>query len=135
MRVITPANVALRFTPATRAMRRAVAQARANGVHVGAHPGLPDLLGFGRRVMDVAAGDVRDVLYQVAALDGFAHRLHHVKPHGALYMMALDDAAVARAVAEAVAGCGACRYRLAGSSGAGGRSGIAGGRVRRPPAA
>ena len=119
MRVISSANVACGFHAGDPgAMRRAVAQARANGVHVGAHPGLPDLLGFGRRVMDVAADDVRDyVLYQVAALDGFAHGLHHVKPHGALYMMALDDAAIARAVAEAVASYqeGLPVYTLAGS--------------------
>jgi len=105
MRVISSANVACGFHAGDPgAMRRAVAQARANGVHIGAHPGLPDLLGFGRRVMDVSADDVRDyVLYQVAALDGFAQGLHHVKPHGALYMMALDDRAIARAIAEAVA--------------------------------
>ena len=68
--------------------------------------------------MDVSADDVRDyVLYQVAALDGFAHGLHHVKPHGALYMMALDDAAIARAIAEAVASYqeGLPVYTLAGS--------------------
>jgi UPF0271 protein len=105
MRVISSANVACGFHAGDPgAMRRAVTQARAHGVAIGAHPGLPDLLGFGRRVMDVAADDVRDyVLYQVAALAGFAHELHHVKPHGALYMMALGDAAIARAVAEAVA--------------------------------
>ena len=57
------------------------------------------------------------VLYQVAALDGFAHGLHHVKPHGALYMMALDDAAIARAIVEAVASYqeGLPVYTLAGS--------------------
>ena len=119
MRVISSANVACGFHAGDPgAMRRAVAQARANGVHIGAHPGLPDLLGFGRRVMDVAPDDVRDyVLYQVAALDGFAHGLHHVKPHGALYMMALDDTAIARAIVEAVASYqeGLPVYTLAGS--------------------
>jgi len=119
MRVISSANVACGFHAGDPgAMRRAVASARREGVAVGAHPGLPDLLGFGRRVMDVAPGDVCDyVLYQVAALDGFAHGLHHVKPHGALYMMALEDGAVARAVAEAVASYreGLPVYTLAGS--------------------
>ncbi len=119
MRVISSANVACGFHAGDPgAMRRAVAQARANDVHIGAHPGLPDLLGFGRRVMDVSADDVRDyVLYQVAALDGFAQGLHHVKPHGALYMMALDDPAIARAIAEAVASYqeGLPVYTLAGS--------------------
>jgi UPF0271 protein len=105
MRVISSANVACGFHAGDPgAMRRAVVQARAQDVAIGAHPGLPDLLGFGRRVMDAAADDVRDyVLYQVAALDGFAHGLHHVKPHGALYVMTLGDAAIARAVAEGVA--------------------------------
>jgi UPF0271 protein len=119
MRVISSANVACGFHAGDPgAMRRAVASARREGVAVGAHPGLPDLLGFGRRVMDVAPDDVRDyVLYQVAALDGFARGLHHVKPHGALYMMALDDGAVARAIAEAVASYreGLPVYTLAGS--------------------
>ena len=105
MRVISSANVACGFHAGDPgAMRAAVARAREHGVAIGAHPGLPDLLGFGRRVMNIAAEDVRDyVLYQVAALDGFARGLHHVKPHGALYVMALDDAVVARAIAEAVA--------------------------------
>jgi UPF0271 protein len=119
MRVISSANVACGFHAGDPgSMRRAVAQARAHEVDVGAHPGLPDLLGFGRRAMDVSADDVRDyVLYQVAALDGFAQGLHHVKPHGALYMMALDDAAIARAIAEAVASYqeGLPVYTLAGS--------------------
>jgi UPF0271 protein len=119
MRVISSANVACGFHAGDPgAMRRAVASARANDVAIGAHPGLPDLLGFGRRVIDTAPEDVRDyVLYQVAALDGFARGLHHVKPHGALYMMALDDAAIARAVAEAVASYreGLPVYTLAGS--------------------
>lgn len=119
MRVISSANVACGFHAGDPgAMRRAVASARREGVAVGAHPGLPDLLGFGRRVIDVVPDDVRDyVLYQVAALDGFARGLHHVKPHGALYMMALDDGAVARAIAEAVASYreGLPVYTLAGS--------------------
>ncbi|MGH2947595.1 MAG: LamB/YcsF family protein, partial [Solirubrobacteraceae bacterium] len=82
-----------------------------HGVAVGAHPGLPDLLGFGRRRMDVAPGDAADyVVFQTGALRAFADAarvaVHHVKPHGALYMMALEDAALARAIAEAVGGLG-----------------------------
>jgi UPF0271 protein len=78
------------------------------GVAVGAHPGLPDLLGFGRRRIDLAPSDARDyVLYQLGAFAAFCRAVgvdvHHVKLHGAFYMMALDDAALARAVAEAVA--------------------------------
>jgi UPF0271 protein len=98
MRVISSANVACGFHAGDpSAMRRAVASALDHGVAVGAHPGFPDLLGFGRRHIAAAPDDVHDyVLYQVAALDGFVRaaggRLHHVKPHGALYMQALDDA-------------------------------------------
>jgi UPF0271 protein len=109
MRVITSANVACGFHAGDPGVMRAtVAKAKRHGVSVGAHPGLPDLLGFGRRAMAVAPADVRDyVLYQIGALDALVRAaglsLHHVKPHGALYMMALDDPALARAVAEAVA--------------------------------
>jgi UPF0271 protein len=109
MQTISSANVACGFhagDPAT--MRTAVASAKRHGVAVGAHPGLPDRLGFGRRVMDVSESEARDyVLYQAGALAGFVRAagltLHHVKPHGALYMMALEDRGIARAIAEAVA--------------------------------
>jgi UPF0271 protein len=109
MRVISSANVACGFHAGDPgAMRRAVASARRAGVSIGAHPGFPDLLGFGRRNIDAAPADVRDyVLYQVGALDAFVRaagaQLRHVKPHGALYMMALEDGALARAIVEAVA--------------------------------
>lgn len=106
---ISSANVACGFhagDPTT--MRTAVDTALRNGVAVGAHPGYPDLLGFGRRRLEVAPADVRNyVLYQIGALAAFVSagggRLRHVKPHGALYMATLDDAGVAGAVAEAVA--------------------------------
>jgi len=108
MTVISSANVACGFhagDPAT--MRQAVEHARLHGVAVGAHPGLPDLVGFGRRRMAVSPADAGDyVRYQVGALAAFAHAagmsLHHVKPHGALYMMALEDGPLARAIVEAV---------------------------------
>jgi 5-oxoprolinase (ATP-hydrolysing) subunit A len=109
MQVISSANVACGFHAGDPGvMRETLAKAERHRVAVGAHPGLPDLLGFGRRRMDVSPRDVRDyVLYQIGALSAFAHalglRLHHVKPHGALYVMALDDPVVAAAVAEAVA--------------------------------
>jgi UPF0271 protein len=123
MRVISSANVACGFHAGDPgAMRVAVETAARLGVAVGAHPGLPDRLGFGRRRMDVTAADVADyVLYQTGALRAFATvaglRLHHVKPHGALYMMALDDAPLARAIVEAVARVddGLPVYTLAGS--------------------
>ncbi len=109
MRCISSANVACGFHAGDPTiMRKTVEQARDQGISVGAHPGFPDLLGFGRRTLGADAADVHNyVLYQVGALAAFVAwaglRLHHVKPHGALYMQALDDARIARAVAEAVA--------------------------------
>lgn len=103
---ITSANVACGYhggDPAV--MRRTVRLAREAGVAVGAHPGLPDLAGFGRREMRVSPADVEDmVLYQVGALAAIAAsegmRLQHVKAHGALYNMAAKDAALADAIAR-----------------------------------
>lgn len=91
--------------PAT--MRRSVELARANGTALGAHPGLPDLTGFGRRSLALSPADAADAcLYQYGALRGFADSLGvpvtHVKPHGALYGLTLREPAVADAVAEAV---------------------------------
>ncbi len=88
-------------------MSRTVAMAVEQGVGVGAHPGYPDLLGFGRRNMDCTMAELRDyVIYQVGALQAFCKvhhtQLQHVKPHGALYLTAVEDEAVARAVAEAI---------------------------------
>ena len=78
------------------------------GVAVGAHPSLPDLQGFGRRVINVTPDETYDlVLYQVGALSAFCRALGgglaHVKAHGALYNMAAKDAALAGAIARAVA--------------------------------
>lgn len=108
MRSISSANVACGFhggDPGV--MRRTVRLAAAAGVAVGAHPGLPDLVGFGRREMKIAATDVEDlVAYQIGALDAIARseglRLRHVKAHGALYNMAAKDRALADAIARAV---------------------------------
>lgn len=105
---VTSANIACGFhagDPAT--MRQTVQLAVQKDVAVGAHPGLPDLLGFGRRRMEVSAQDVYDLtLYQVGALDAFARAagaaLRHVKPHGALYNMAARDTMLAQAIADAV---------------------------------
>lgn len=87
-------------------MRRTVRLAREKGVSVGAHPGYPDLAGFGRREMRLSPGEVEDmVLYQVGALAAIAHgegvALRHVKAHGALYNMAVRDGALADAIARA----------------------------------
>jgi UPF0271 protein len=89
-------------------MRQTIALAKDRGVAVGAHPGFPDLVGFGRREMKATPVEVEDfVLYQLSALAGMAGaqgvRLQHVKAHGALYNMACKDRALADAIARAVA--------------------------------
>lgn len=105
---ITSASIACGFHAGDpNVMQTVVAAAIKKGVAIGAHPGLPDLQGFGRREMQVTPKEVYQmVLYQVGALHGFAKaaggRLNHVKAHGALYNMAGRDAALARAIVEAV---------------------------------
>lgn len=89
-------------------MEATVALAKKRGAAVGAHPGFPDLLGFGRRPMQVTPREAGAyVKYQVGALMAFcaSHglKLQHVKPHGALYNMAAKDAELARGIAEAIA--------------------------------
>lgn len=88
-------------------MRKTVKMAKERGVGIGAHPGFPDLVGFGRRLMDVSPSEVRnDVLYQIGSLYAFTRaegiQLQHVKPHGALYNIAAQNEELGRAVAEAV---------------------------------
>jgi UPF0271 protein len=88
-------------------MRRTVALAARSGVAVGAHPGYPDLQGFGRRAMGLTPAEVEAwVLAQIGALAAIARgpgvTLQHVKPHGALYNAAADDAALAEAIVGAV---------------------------------
>ncbi len=109
MTSISSANIACGFHAGDPgAMRATVTLAKASGVAVGAHPGFPDLVGFGRREIKATPQEVEDlVLYQVSALAGIASaqgvRLQHVKPHGALYNMACRDRALAGAIARAVA--------------------------------
>ena len=120
---VTSANIACGFhagDPST--MQRVVGAALGKGVRVGAHPGLPDLQGFGRRVMRVTPAEVYAmVVYQVGALAGFARALggslNHVKAHGALYNMAAKDAALADAIVRAVRDIdpGLMLFALAGS--------------------
>ncbi|HEV2438764.1 MAG TPA: 5-oxoprolinase subunit PxpA [bacterium] len=106
---ITSANVACGFhggDPAV--MERTVRLAREHGVGVGAHPGFPDLVGFGRREMRLSTGDVRAIhLYQIGALWAFARAeglsLQHVKSHGALGNMAWKDEGWSRAIAASIA--------------------------------
>ncbi|MDP1570640.1 MAG: 5-oxoprolinase subunit PxpA [Vicinamibacterales bacterium] len=106
---ITSANIACGFHAGDpTVMRRTVALARRHGVAIGAHPGFPDLAGFGRRAMQASPAEVEDfVIYQVGALAGIAQAegltLRHVKPHGALYLVACRDHAIAGAIARAVA--------------------------------
>ena len=106
---ITSANIACGFHAGDPGvMRQTIALARDKGVAIGAHPGFPDLVGFGRRDMKATAAEVEDlVLYQVAALAGMAAaqgiKLQHVKAHGALYNMACKDRPLADAIARAVA--------------------------------
>jgi len=108
MPFITSANIACGFhagDPAT--MRQTVASAIRHDVALGAHPGLPDLQGFGRRPMTISPQEVFDlVVVQVGSLAAVAAsqgaRLHHVKAHGALYNMAAGDIKLATAVADAV---------------------------------
>ncbi|MCM3698877.1 LamB/YcsF family protein [Paenibacillus macerans] len=105
---VTSANIACGFhagDPAT--MRQTVKLALESGAALGAHPGLPDLVGFGRREMNISPQEAYDmVVYQIGALWGFVRaegvKLQHVKPHGSLYNMAARHAGLAEAIAEAV---------------------------------
>jgi UPF0271 protein len=108
MPLLTSANVACGFhggDPVT--MERTVALAMRHGVAIGAHPGFPDLLGFGRRVMAVSPEEAAAyVRYQAGALQAFVRaaggELHHIKPHGAFFAVLRDDAKLAAPVAQAV---------------------------------
>lgn len=105
---VTSANVACGFHGGDpRTMRNTVAMANARGVAIGAHPGFPDLQGFGRRPMTLSKSEAYEsVLYQIGALAGFAQaagtKLVHVKAHGMLYNMAVRDPVLAEAIAQAV---------------------------------
>ena len=109
MASITSANVAAGFHAGDPSvLRGTIRLAKARGVAVGAHPGFPDLAGFGRRELSVTPQEAEDlVLYQIAAVAGVAAaegvKIQHVKPHGALFNMAVRDAELASAIARAVA--------------------------------
>lgn len=111
LELVTSANVACGFHGGDPTiMRHVCEQAAGNGVAIGAQVGYRDLPGFGRRHIDVDPRElVNDVIYQIAALDGFARvagsRVAYVKPHGALYNTIVGDASQASAVVDAV-----CRY-------------------------
>jgi UPF0271 protein len=105
---ISSANIACGFHAGDpQVMQHTVNVAIKKGVAIGAHPGLPDLQGFGRREMKISANEAYQItLYQIGALYGFVKvangKLNHVKPHGALYNMAARDKALAQAIVDAV---------------------------------
>jgi 5-oxoprolinase (ATP-hydrolysing) subunit A len=108
MPYITSANIACGFHAGDSGiMNHTVQLASKHGVKIGAHPGFPDLAGFGRRNMNLTPEEVYTmVLYQIGALQAFVKangtKLHHVKPHGALYNMCAVHAPLADAVARAI---------------------------------
>jgi UPF0271 protein len=108
MPFITSANVACGFHAGDpNIMAKTVKLAMKNGVAVGAHPGYPDLIGFGRRDIELSKDEIKNIiLYQVGALRAFTNtnglELQHVKPHGALYNMAVKDRGYADVVIDAL---------------------------------
>jgi UPF0271 protein len=122
MPFISSANIACGFhggDPAT--IRKTVRLALDNGVAIGAHPSLPDIQGFGRRVMKISPQDMYDlVVYQAGAVEAFARaagsKLHHIKCHGALYNMAATDEGLSEAMARAAKDLGVMVYTLSNSA-------------------
>lgn len=108
LKYVTSANIACGYHAGDPSiMKKTVQKAIEHNVGIGAHPGLPDLAGFGRRSMDVSEEDTYDmVVYQIGALKGFVDteggKLQHVKPHGALFNMAAKNRSLANAIAKAV---------------------------------
>ena len=108
LQLVSSANVACGYHASDPlVMNKTIAMAKETGVRVGAHPGFPDLMGFGRRNMDVSPAEAKAyTLYQLGALDAFckAHgvKMQHVKPHGAMYNMAGKDYALSKAICEAI---------------------------------
>lgn len=119
--LIDTANVACGFHAGDPGViRETVAKAAAAGVSIGAHPGLPDLAGFGRREMRMFPDEVRDlVLYQVGALEAFLRAqggvLDHIKPHGSLYGMTAREAELMDAVCDVAVQYGVAVYGMAGT--------------------
>lgn len=105
---ISSANVACGYHASDpMVMKKTVEIAKANGVRVGAHPGFPDLMGFGRRNMNVTPAEAKAyVMYQIGALNAFCEaagiKMQHVKPHGALYNMAGKDYKLAMGICEGI---------------------------------
>lgn len=105
---ISSANVACGFHASDpMIMDETVKMAKKSGVAIGAHPGLPDLIGFGRRRMDIGIKEAKTMIqYQIGALDAFCKanniKMSHVKPHGALYNMAGKDLELSIAICEGI---------------------------------
>ena len=120
MPLITSANIACGFHGGDpNVMRKTVELALEHHVAIGAHPSLPDLMGFGRRVMDITPDELKDYFcYQTGALREFARvrgsDLQHVKPHGILYNMMEPNPALAAAAGRAVLESGLILVALAG---------------------
>jgi len=108
LKYITSANVACGFHASDpMVMAETVKMCKEKGVNIGAHPGFPDLVGFGRRQMKISPAEAKaDVMYQIGALNAFCIaegvKLHHVKPHGALYNMAGKDYELAKAICQGI---------------------------------
>ncbi len=108
MDFISSANIACGYHAGDHnVIAHTVKAASEKNIGIGAHPGLQDLIGFGRRPMEIDPEEVYNlILYQIGAIQTFARthhkKLNHVKPHGALYNMASKDAELAQAIAEAV---------------------------------
>lgn len=106
--LITSANVACGFHASDPVvMEKTARMAAASGIQMGAHPGFPDLMGFGRRNMVITPEEAKAyTLYQLGAMDAFCRSvgvpMQHVKPHGAFYNMAGKDYALSRGICEAI---------------------------------
>ena len=107
--LITSANVACGYHASDPVvMSKTIKMAKEAGIRVGAHPGFPDLMGFGRRNMNISPAEAKAyTIYQVGALDAFCKvngvKMQHVKPHGAFYNMAAKDPVLAKAICEGIA--------------------------------
>jgi UPF0271 protein len=108
LKLISSANVACGFHAGdSHVMRKTVSLAKQNNVKVGAHPGLPDLAGFGRRKMFISASELKDICtYQLGALNAFVRaagmKMQHIIQHGALTSMAENDKSLGRAIIESI---------------------------------
>lgn len=108
MSYISSANIACGFHAGDpRTIEKTITLALKNGVAIGAHPGYPDLEGFGRRSMNLSTPEIRSsILYQVGAIKSMAEtlggNLQHVKPHGALYNSASVDFEMAKVIAQTI---------------------------------